>query len=138
VPVVIGNPQNLRFRESAGQLFPEFQGLKGALRAYGKPSIEIRTESLQGLITAEESPIDCVVFLNRQDFQGGAPLLLPVSEELAWERLSSSLWAVQLPAFEERVEALRRLLNLPRYEIRYGALDPAIDLLETIAEGLAP
>ncbi len=136
-PVVIGHPRNLRFRESAGQLFPEFTGLKGALRPHGKPSIEIRTESLNGFITAEESPIGCVVFLNRQDFCGGDPLLVPVSDDVAWERLSSSLWAVQLPAFEERVEALRRLLDLPIYELRYGPLDPAIDVLETLAESLA-
>ena len=135
-PVVIGHPQNLRFRESAGQLFPEFAGLKGTLRPHGKPSIEVRTESLNGFLTAEESSIDYVVLLNRQEFSGGTPLLLPVSYDVAWERLSSSLWAVQLPAFEERVEALRGLLKLPIYEIRYGALEPAIDLLETLAEGL--
>lgn len=137
-PVVIGNPRNFRFRESAGQLFPEFEGLKGTLRPHGKPSIEIRTESLDEFITAEESPVDGIVFLNREDFHGGNPALLPVSAEAAWERLSSSLWALQLPAFEERVNALRRLMSLPMYELRYGALDPAIDLLQTLAESLKP
>jgi hypothetical protein len=77
-----------------------------------------------------------VVFLNRQDFKGGEPTLVSVSTETAWERLSFSVWAVQLPAFEERVEALQRLLELPIYEIRYGALDPAIDLLGTLVESL--
>lgn len=137
-PVIIGHPENIRFRESAGQLFPEFEGLTGTLRPCGKPSIEIRTASLDGFATADESSVSCLVFLNREGFPGGMPVLVPVSTEVAWERLSSSLWAVQLPAFEERVEALRRLLDLRLYEIRYGALDPAIDLLETLADGLKP
>jgi hypothetical protein len=48
----------------------------------------------------------------------------------AWSRLSFSVWAVQMPAFEERLAALERLLAVPIYEIRYSELDPAIDLLE--------
>lgn len=136
VPIIIGHPENFRFRESAGQLFPEFEGLTGTLRPYGKPSIEIRTASLDGFATADESPVSCVVFLNREGFHGGMPVLLPVSPEVAWQRLSLSLWAVQLPALEERVEALRRLMDLPLYELRYGPFDAAIDLLETLAENL--
>lgn len=135
-PVIIGHPHKFRFREPVGQLFPEFNGLKSTLRAYGKPTIEIRTKSLSGLHTADESTVHCVVFLNRQGFSGGEPELIPVSTELAWERLSFSVWAVQLAAFEERVAALERLLELPMYEIRYGALDPAIDLLDTLVESL--
>ncbi len=134
MPVVIGHPQKFRFREPVGQLFPEFQGLKSTLRAYGKPTIEVRTKSLEWLRTADESAVERVVFLNRHDFQPGPPVLLPVSTESAWERLSFSVWAVQLAAFEERVKALQRLLKVPMYEIRYGELDPAIDLLENLAE----
>ena len=134
-PVVIGHPQKFRFREPVGQLFPEFLGLKSTLRAYGKPTIEVRTKSLEWLNAADESTIRRIVFLNRHDFQGGQPVLLPVSTEAAWERLSFSVWAVQLPAFEERIEALQRLLEIPMYEIRYGDFDPAIDLLESLAEG---
>lgn len=133
-PIVIGHPQKFRFREPVGQLFPEFQGLKSTLRAYGKPTIEVRTKSLEWLNSADESTICRVVFLNRQDFQGGLPQIVPVSPEVAWERLSFSVWAVQLPAFEERIEALQRLLEIPMYEMRYSEFDPAIDLLETLAE----
>lgn len=133
-PIVIGHPQKFRFREPVGQLFPEFQGLKSTLRAYGKPTIEVRTKSLEWLNSADESTICRVVFLNRQDFQGGPPQIVPVSPEVAWERLSFSVWAVQLPAFEERIEALQRLLEIPMYEMRYSEFDPAIDLLETLAE----
>ena len=49
---IIGHPQKFRFREPVGQLFPEFSGLKSTLRAYGKPTIEIKTRSLEGIATA--------------------------------------------------------------------------------------
>ncbi len=134
-PLIIGHPQKFRFREPVGELFPEFRGLKSTLRAYGKPTIEIRTQSLKNLKTADESPVDSVVFLNRRDHEPGPPVLLRVSEETAWKRLSYSVWAVELPAFEQRLHALERLLETPIYELRYDELNPAIDLLERLAEG---
>jgi hypothetical protein len=39
-----------------------------------------------------------------------------------------------MPAFEERLDALERLITVPSYEIRYSELDPAIDLLECFVE----
>ncbi len=129
-PMVIGHPHKFRFREPVGELFPEFQGSKSTLRAYGKPTIEVRTESLDRLQTADQSPVDGVVFLNRRDHDGGPPSLVRVPTESAWKRLSFSVWAVQLPAYEERLEALARMLSVPTYEIRYTDLDPAIDCLE--------
>ena len=132
--VVFGRPQKFRFREAAGELFPEFRNLKSTLRAYGKPTIEVRTDTIDGLTTAEESPIDAIVFLNRRAHSSGPPKLLPVSAEEAWRRLSFSVWAVQLPAYEERLAALERLLTVPIYEMRYSELDPAIDLLQSLVE----
>ncbi len=134
-PLIIGHPQKFRFREPVGQLFPEFAGLKSTVRAYGKPTIEVRTQSLPNFKTADESPVDSVVFLNRRDHETGPPMLLPVSQEAAWKRLSFSVWAIQLPAFEQRLRALERLLQAPIYELRYDELDPAIDTLERVAEG---
>lgn len=133
-PKVIGHPQKFRFREPAGELFPEFRGLKSTLRAYGKPTIEVRTESLATIKTAEEGPVNAIVFLNRAAYKSGPPILMPVSPEDAWNRLSFSVWAVQMPAFDERLAALERLLMVPIYEMHYSALDPAIDLLERVVE----
>jgi hypothetical protein len=133
-PMVIGNPQKFRFREPADKLFPELQGLKSTHRAYGKPTIEVRTETLEGINRACESSVDAIVFLNRPDHNGGAPSLRPLSPEEAWERLSFSVWAIQMPAFDQRLAALRRLLDLPIYEMQYSALNPAIDLLEQLVE----
>jgi hypothetical protein len=133
-PMVIGHPQKFRFREPVGELFPEFNGLKSTLRAYGKPTIEVRTAELQGLHLADESAINAVVFLNRPDHDGTAPVLRRLSVEEAWERLSFSVWAVQVPAFEQRLAALETLLDLPIFEMRYSDLHPAIDLLERMVD----
>jgi hypothetical protein len=131
-PKVIGHPQKFRFREPVGELFPEFRGLRSSLRAYGKPTIEVSTKSLENIITAEESAVNAIVFLNRGAYESGPPVLVPVSAEEAWRRLSFSVWAVQMPAFEERLAALEGLLAVPIYEMRYSKLDPAIDLLERV------
>ncbi len=136
-PEVIGHPHRFRFREPVGELFPEFQGLRSTLRAYGKPTIEVRTRDLP-FETASSGPIDHLVFLNRSAFTGGPPQLIRLDPEDAWGRLLSSVWAVQLPALDERVVALGRLLDKPIYEMRYGPLDDAIDALERLALGRQP
>ena len=74
--------------------------------------------------------MNAIVFLNRAAYESGPPVLVPVSTEEAWNRLSFSVWAIQMPAFEERLAALEGLLAVPIYEMRYSELDPAIDLLE--------
>ena len=129
-PKVIGHPQKFRFREPVGELFPEFRELKSTLRSYGKPTIEVRTRTIEYIRSAEEGPVNAIVFLNRPAYESGPPMLIPVSAAEAWKRLSFSVWAVQTPAFDERLAALERLLAVPLYEIRYSEFDPAIDLLE--------
>jgi hypothetical protein len=133
-PLVIGHPQKFRFREPVGELFPEFRGLKSSLRAYGKPTIEVRTEALEGIQCSDESSIDAIVFLNRPGHDGKAPSLRLLPAEEAWARLSFSVWAIQMPAFDQRLAALQHLLDLPIYEMRYSALGPAIDLLEQFVD----
>ncbi len=133
-PNVIGHPQKFRFREPVGQLFPEFRGLRSTLRAYGKPTIEVNTRLLENIVTAEESSVDAIVFLNRAAYKSGPPIVLPVSREEAWKRLCFSVWAVQMPEFEDRLAALERLLAVPMYEMRYSDFEPAIDLLESLVQ----
>ena len=133
-PLVIGHPQKFRFREPVSELFPEFRGLKATNRAYGKPTVEVRTHGLDGLRTADQSTIDYLVFLNRPGFDG-VPRLVPLSPEDAWKQLRKSLWEIQAPEFEERHDALRRLLAIPAWEMRYSELDGAIALLRQLVAG---
>ena len=132
-PLVLGHPHRFRFRESVGELFPELLGLKSKMRSYGKPTVEVSTASMSDLRTAEDSPINGIVFLNRNCHEPGPPVLHRVGAEETWARLSVSVWAVQLPAYEERISAVQRLLDIPAYEINYSHLDPAIDCLEELA-----
>jgi hypothetical protein len=132
-PIIIGHPQKFRFREPVGELFPEFRGLKSAVRAYGKPTIEVRTVSLKDFQTADQSAVDAIVFLNRPGYQSGPPVLLPVSPEEVWKRFSFSVWSVQMPEYQERLEAVEGLMDIPAFEMRYSDLDDAIDCLETLA-----
>jgi hypothetical protein len=74
-----------------------------------------------------------MIFLNRADYQSGPPVLLPLAPEELWKKLSFSVWAVQLPEYRERLAAIEELMKLPAYEMRYGELDAAIDLLENLA-----
>ena len=131
-PMIIGHPQKFRFREPVGELFPEFRGLKSSIRAYGKPTIEIRTAGLDHFQTADQSPVDAIVFLNRGAYKSGPPELRRVTSDEVWRRLSFSVWAVQVPEYHERLRALEGLLEIPAYEMIYRDLDTAIDLLETL------
>jgi hypothetical protein len=132
-PEVIGHPHKFRFREPVGDLFPEFRGLKSTIRAYGKPTIEIRTETLDRMRTADASPIHGIVFLDRANYSSGPPTLIELDKDEAWRRIVPSVWAVQTPAFEERLAALRQLLERPIFEMRYRDFGPAIELLQTLA-----
>lgn len=135
-PEVIGHPHRFRFREPVGELFPEFNGRTSTLRAYGKPTIEVPTAALSGMQTANLSPIDTIIFLNRYEESSGAPRLHQLPPEEAWKRLMPSVWAVQLPALQERLEALQKLLDLPIYEMRYLEFPPAISLLKNLTKTL--
>jgi hypothetical protein len=132
---VLGNPRLFRFRATAGALFPEFQGLWESPQARGKPTIEVRTDSLPAIRTAVESRVDAVVFLNRRDGRDGQVELLPLAADDAIRRLSYSPWPADLPTMGERQAALERLSGAGVYEMRYRDLDAAADKLEQIACG---
>jgi hypothetical protein len=62
--------------------------------------------------------------------------LRQLSAEEAWKRLLPSVWAVQLPALQERLDALQKLLDLPIYEMQYLEFPPAIDMLKDLTKTL--
>jgi hypothetical protein len=128
---VLGNPQTIRFRPSAWSLFPELKGRK-KLRN-NKPTIEIGTNLLQHIRTAFECTIDYVVFLNRQESELERAHLTPVSREQAIQRLACARFPEELSIREDRVAAIQRLLDAEIYELTYRQFDPAIALLEQMA-----
>ena len=132
---VLGNPRLLRFRETAGALFPEFRRLAERRRANGKLTIEVRTESLPAIRTAAECRVDYIVFLNRRDARAGQAKLLPTPKQEALRRLSFTPWPRELRTAEERRAAVERLLDAGIYELRYRDLDAAVDRLQQLVCG---
>jgi hypothetical protein len=125
---VLGNPHGFRFRPTATALFPELRG-RIKLRN-GKPTVEVRTETLTHLLTAHECTVDHVVFLDRRAQPAGPPRLTPLSEEEGLRGLFSNPWPPELTVHQERLAAVERLLKAQLYRMEYLEFDPAIDLLE--------
>lgn len=133
--VVLGNSSAFRFRETAGQLFPELSGQKKSRRACGKPTIEVRTQQVPGIRTARQSHVDYIVLLNRSEGMAGRARLEPLGEKEVYRRLWWDPWPTELPGSEDRRAALRRLSAAASYEMTYRDLDTAVDRLEQLARG---
>ena len=113
-----------------GALFPELQGHGLTPRAEGKPSIEIPTSDLPGLITTDEAPIHFLIQLDRHA-QGPAELV-PMTTEAVLKRFEEALY----PGPEirrEQIAALRSLSSLKAYKLRYSFLAEAVGKLELLA-----
>ncbi len=128
--LVAGNSHQMRFRPSAAELFPELQGLSVTPRAAGKPSIELPTDRLPYLRTADQCRIDRIVFLNRRDHT--PPGLFPFPPELAWEWLFRPL-SNSYGRVDAHAAALTSLFTVPVHELRYSELDWAVRRLDSLA-----
>jgi hypothetical protein len=128
---VVGNSHQMRFRPSAAELFPELEGLDIAPRAEGKPSVQVPTDEMPGLVTAESSHVDFIIFLNRED-PPELPELVPFPREAA--RRDFTRIFHPLPEIQRREEiCIEKLLTAEVYELRYRDLDQAVQLLEALA-----
>lgn len=132
-PRVVGNSHQIRFRPSARELFPELYGRTLTPRAEGKPSIEVPTSELPGLITAEEATVDYLIFIKRQP--SAVAELLPLSPMAALQYLYRDLYPVE-EIRQLQVASLEHLPTTKAYELRYRDLDHAVDRLELLARGI--
>lgn len=125
--MVVGNPYQIRFRESAIELFPELKNQRLARRFTGELALEVPTASLPQMRTTTQCIIDYIVFLNRSDASPARLSRFPKDVALRW------LEQVIFPGQKETVEAhkasLRQLLEAEVFELRYAQLDSAIQLL---------
>ena len=131
-PRVAGNSRQIRFRSSASDLFPELRGRAITLRGEGQPSIEVPTAEFPGVMTADEAPINHVIFLNRQASAGVD--LVPCSRTVALRRFHQSLFPED-EIQQLRAAALQRISAADVYELRYRDLQPAVDRLERLVRG---
>ena len=128
--LVVGNCNQVRFRPSAAEIFPELAGRALTPRAAGKPSIEVRTEELPHLAIANSAYVDHIVFLNRK--WSDAQELVPVRLASVWPWFTEAL----LSTAESRLaheRALTRLLGAGIFELRYRDLGWAIERLNQLA-----
>ncbi len=135
--IVVGNPFQIRFRDSAVSLFPELRDRRIARRLYGKLSIEMPTAELPEIETIYESSVDHIVFLRRG--QHGPPRLVPFAKEIALPWFEKVIWQSDETAREVQRASFRSLLEREVLELHYNDLDSAVALLEEMVEGkLAP
>ena len=129
---IVGNSHQLRFRPSARDLFPELQGRSVTPRAEGKPSIEVPTGELPGIVTAEETLVHHIILLTRLPSAHAELRSLP--KEAAQQYFQQYL---QLPGKiqERQSEALKSISTADVYELRYQDLQQAIDCLDLLASG---
>ncbi|AXC11254.1 hypothetical protein ACPOL_1918 [Acidisarcina polymorpha] len=131
--IVMGNSHQVRFRPSAGELFPEVSSLEITPRAAGKPSIEMPTRLMHRIVRAETAEIDFIVFLNRRT--GGVPQLTRYRTDVARQFMRQVLFG-SAESLAVHYEAIERLLTAEVFELRYNDLDWAVERLRAlVSEG---
>jgi hypothetical protein len=128
---LIGKPYQIRFRESAAELFPELRERLAHLRPNGRTAIEVRTADLPGVLTASQCRAGAIVFLERRG--GGLAKLTAINPETALARCMEGS-----PTYGSRVrsaheDALRRLAGMGAYELTYHSLEDAVRELDRLA-----
>jgi hypothetical protein len=127
---VVGNPYQIRFRESAVELFPELKNQRLARRATGEMALEVPTASLPQMRTTTQCLIDYIIFLNRGDASPARLLRFPKDTALLW--LEQIIFPGEKDTVEAHKASLRRLLEAEVFELRYAHLDSAIQQLEAL------
>ena len=128
--VVVGNPYQLHFRESATDLFADLKSHLPTTRINGEIAIELTTANMPDILTSPQSPIDALVFLNRQT--SGPASLGPFSKERASLCLEQVICYGEQQLRDTQKSSLRDLLLAPVLELRYSDLDFAVSCLEAL------
>jgi hypothetical protein len=129
VPRVIGHSHRIRFRPAAKTLFPELKHRELTPRMEGKPSIEVPISDLPVRMTAMETTVHSVVYLNRSPASIGRIIQLP--DGAATERMIKGLYSTgKLRVKHENI--LKAFSQVPAYELQYCKLDDAIQQLDIL------
>lgn len=129
LPTVAGHSHRVRFRPAAKTLFPELKDHDVTPRLEGKPSIEIPTSELSGLITATEAKVHSIVYLNRS--LSGPSALIRLPRGTATQRTCRELYSAgEIRSKHEKI--LEVFCDIPTYELQYSGLDQAINQLDRL------
>ena len=133
---VTGNPYQMRFRDSAVQLFPELSKQNVTQRLSGEFSIELATPTVPDILTISKCFVDHLVFLNRHTPEPEGLFCFPKESALRW--LEKVICYGEKHVREEHKAALRNLIAADVFEMRYTRFDTALSLLEElVSEGPA-
>jgi hypothetical protein len=125
--IVVGNPCQMRFRESAVELFPELKEQRVTPRATGKMAIELATAILPEIATQAECQVDYIVFLNRRE--PAPPSFLSVPKEIAWQYFQQYMCFGEDEVHQAQTASIHDLLTAKVFEMRYQDLDWAVERL---------
>ena len=128
--VVVGNPCQMRFRESAVELFPELKKQRVTPRATGKMAIELATAILPEIATQAECQVDYIVFLNRRE--PAPPSFLSVPKEIAWQYFQQYMCFGEDEVHQAQTASIHDLLTAKVFEMRYQDLDWAVERLDML------
>jgi serine kinase of HPr protein (carbohydrate metabolism regulator) len=131
--IVVGNPHQIRFRESAVALFPELRYERLSRRVSGEMAIELPTSSLAGIDTALQASVDHIVFLNRKPFARVRVSRLQIEQALPW--FEQVLTYGEPDLRDAQKASLHNLLTANLIEMTYSDLDSAVDCLESMVRG---
>jgi len=130
--VVVGNPCQMRFRESAIELFPELKRQPVMPRATGKMAIELATATLPEIATQAECQVDYIVFLNRRE--PAPPGLFSLPNKIAWQYFEQYMCFGEAAVHQAQSASIHDLLTAKVFEMRYHDLDWAVERLGTLVQ----
>ncbi len=128
--VVTGNPYQIRFRESAINLFPELIHERVNPGVTGELAIELPTSTHRRISTISECRVDYIVFLNRAEPEPEGLFQFPKSTAFAWFR--QVVCYGEKSVRDSHFTSLRNLLGADVFEMRYRQMDTALRLLELL------
>jgi hypothetical protein len=120
---VLGNPAQIRLRDTAGTLFPELASRSAAV-FNGKQTIVLDSA---GLKRSFQCRPECIVFLKRTALAEG---LLDVAGREASARLLAGIIEYTPEVRAQHCESLERFTRIPTLELQYSGLEDAIPALE--------
>jgi len=125
--LLLGNPNRIRFRSNARDLFPELDAVEPALDANGKMSLSITPSDID---VAYQCRVEKVVILARQP--GGPAAMRSLPREHVLDHFLSELPLYERGIREEQRACLRRLAVLDPVELRYSRLEDALLQMESL------
>ena len=127
--IAVGKPHEARVRDDAPRLFPELEGWCTRARPNGKLSIEIPMDGFPNIRTALHCRIEAIVFLDRGP---GMPAVSGVRAEEATASLLGDMPSYGSETRARHERAMRRLMEVPAYRLRYERLEDALALLDAL------